>query len=149
MHWLKPGVCIAIVVQHCPPILLKQLVNQKVIYRLKLLKVSKKGGWMVLRVEWSSLHVDPIGNSRARSVYVAKRQMLHTKLSAFYSSDFPSSDTRLFVVCYLPLIHKYMTTYDHNCQMFGWLFILQGLHRKLLTRSENYHHNSLYTINRG
>ena len=44
MHWLKPGVLIAIVGQHCPPILLKHLVNQVVIYRLKHLKVSKKRG---------------------------------------------------------------------------------------------------------
>ena len=44
MHWLKPGVYIAIVGQHGPPKLLKHLVNQMVIYRLKLLKVSKKGG---------------------------------------------------------------------------------------------------------
>ena len=43
MHWLKPGVLIVIVGQHCPPMLLKHLVNKIVIYRLKILKVSKKG----------------------------------------------------------------------------------------------------------
>ena len=52
MHWLKPGVYIAIVGQHGPPKLLKHLVNQMVIYQLKLLKVSKKRGVVAVLLRW-------------------------------------------------------------------------------------------------